>query len=89
MNGICVPPVHYIELNINFQKPDYVVNEGNQQGSITLRLREVQNSFTLTLYPVSITEARDPAGRFNMSTFITSVPVDAEATPGRYISIQK
>ena len=74
--------VHCIELNINFQESDYVVNEGDQQGSIVLRLREVQNSFTLTLYPVSITEARDPAG-FNVSLFITAVPADAHATPGK------
>ena len=83
MNYICVSPVHYIELNINFQEPDYVVNEDDQQGSITLQLREVQNSFTVTLYPVSISEARDSAGRFNVSTFITSVPVNAEATLGK------
>ena len=36
----------------------------------------------MTLYPVSITEARDSAG-FNVSAFIASVPLDAEATPGK------
>ena len=61
---------------------DYVVNEGDKQGSIILRLREVQNSFTLTLNPVSITEARDPDG-FNVSIYIGSVFADAKAMPGK------
>ena len=78
-----LPNFHCTELNIFFRESDYVVNEGDQHGSIILRLKEAQNSFTVTLYPVSITEARDPAGRFNVSAFITSVPVDAEATPGK------
>ena len=80
--GLCVPTVHCTELDINFHELDYVVNEGDQQGSIVLRLREVQNSFTVILYPVSITEARDPAG-FNVNAFIASVPPDAQATPGK------
>ena len=55
-----------------------------------MRFREVQNSLTMTLYPVTITEARDPAGRFDMSPFVSSVPADAEATPGKeVISSQK
>ena len=37
----------------------------------------------MSLYPVSIAEARDPAGRFNVSAFVTSVHPDAEATPGK------
>ena len=70
------------ELNINFQELDYVVNEGDREGSIVLWFREVQNSFTVTLHPVTIAEARDPAG-FNVSTCIGSVSADAEATPGK------
>ena len=81
-NGISIPIVNCTELNINFQESDYVVNEGDQQGSITLQLREVQNSFTMTLHPVSITDARNPTG-FNMSAFITSVTADIQATPGK------
>ena len=82
MNGIFVPTVHCTELNINFQELDYVVSEDDEQDSIVLRLREVQNSFTVTLYPVRITEARDPAG-FNVSDFVASISVDAQATPGK------
>ena len=52
------------------------------RGLFVLRLREVQNSFTLTLHPVTITEARDPAG-FNVSAFVAAVPPDAQATPGK------
>ena len=92
LNGICIPTVYCTELEINFQKSDYVVNEGDQQGSIILQLKDVQvqKSFTMSLYPVSIKEARDPAGRFNVSTFVTSVHPDAEATPGKgVISIAK
>lgn len=37
----------------------------------------------MTLYPVSISEARDSAGRFNMSAFVTSVHTDIEARPGK------
>ena len=89
LNCIFVSTVHYTELNINFQESDYVVNENDEQGSIILHLREVQNSFTVTLYPVSITEARDPAG-FNVSDFVASVPIDAQATPGkRFVPSQK
>ena len=69
-------------MNINFQELDYVVNEGDKQGLIALRLREVQNSFTLTLNPVSIIVARDPDG-FNVSTYIGSVFADAKAMPGK------
>ena len=36
----------------------------------------------MTLYPVTITEARDPAG-FNVSDFVAPVPEDAQATPGK------
>ena len=79
----CVPNVLCAELEINFQNSDYIVNEGDQEGLIILRLREVQNSFNVTLHPVTITEARDSAGRFNVSAFIASVPLDAEATPGK------
>ena len=82
LNAIFVPTVHCTELEINFQESYYVFNEGDQQGSIILRLREAQNSFNMTLYPVTITEARDPAG-FNVSAFIASVPTDAEATRGK------
>ena len=82
MKGIYVPTVYCAELNINFQESDYVVNEGDKQGSIILQLREVQNSFTLTLYPVTITEARDPDS-FNVTTYIGSVFADPEATPGK------
>ena len=76
--------VYCTELEINFQKSNYVVNEGDQQILINLRLKgaHVQNSFTMTLYPVSITEARDPAGRFNVSNFIAPVPADGQALPG-------
>ena len=79
---ISVPNVHFTVLNINFQETDYVVNEGDLQGSIILRLRETQNPFTVTLHPVTITEARDPAG-FNLSLFIAAVPADAQATQGK------
>ena len=75
---------HCTELEINFQKSDYIVNEGDRGGSIILQLREVQNSFTVTLYPVTITEARN-ASRFNVSAFVASVPAEAEATPGKVI----
>ena len=70
------------ELEIYFQESDYVFTENSQQGSIILQLSEVQNSFTMTLYPVNITEARDPTGSFDVSDFVASVSVDAEATPG-------
>ena len=81
-SGISVPTVHCTELNINFQETDYVVNEGDLQDLIVLRLREVQNSFTVTLYAVNITKARDPDG-FNVSDFVAPVPADAQATPGK------
>ena len=84
-NDIFVFSVYYTELEINFQESDYIVDEDDHGGSIVLQLSEVQNSFTMTLYPVSITEARDPAGRFNVSAFIASVPEDAQATPGKGI----
>ena len=76
--------VHCTGLEINFQKSDYIVNEDDSGGSIILQLREVQNSFTVTLYPVSITEARN-ARRFNVSAFVVSVPPEAEATPGKEV----
>ena len=81
-NGISVPTVHCTELEINFQESDYTVSESDEEGSIVLRLTEVQNSFTLTLHPVSISEARDSAG-FNVSAFVADVPANAQATPGK------
>ena len=78
-----LPTVYCTELNINFQESDYVVNEGDKQGLIILQLREVQNSFTMTLNPVSITEARKRDRHFNLSTCIGSVSADAEAMPGK------
>ena len=81
-NDTCVPTVHFTVLNINFRETDSVVNEGDLQGSIILRLRETQNPFTMTLHPVTITEARDPAG-FNVSLFVAAIPPDAQATPGK------
>ena len=54
-----------------------------------MQLREVENSFTLTLYPVTITEARDP-NRFNVSAFVADVSDDEQATPGKgVVPIQK
>ena len=88
INGISVPTVHFTVLNINFRELDYVVNEGDQQRSIILRLRETQNSFTLTLHPVTITEARDPDG-FNVSLFVADVPPDAQATGKEVVPSQK
>ena len=82
--SISVPTVHSTELEINFQEPHYVVNEGDQQGSIVVRIREVQNSFIMTLHPVTITEARDPAG-FNVSAFVAAIPAEAQATPGKEV----
>ena len=81
---------HCTELEINFQKSDYIVNEGDRRGSIILQLKEVQNSFTMTLHPVSITEARN-ASHFNVSAFVASVAAEAEATPGKevYLAIEK
>ena len=79
---------HCTELIINFREQDYVVNEGDQQGSIVLRMREVQNSFTVTLHPVNITKARDPAS-FNVSLFVAAVPADTQATPGKEIYLAK
>ena len=38
----------------------------------------------MTLYPASISEARDPAG-FNVSAFVADVPADAQAIPGKGI----
>ena len=83
MTLFCVFTVHCTEVGISFQESDYIFNEGDKDGSIVLQLSEVQNSFTMTLYPVSITEARDPAGRFNVGDFIASVTEDAQATPGK------
>ena len=57
--------------------------EGAQGETITVQLREVENSFTLTLYPVTITEAIDP-NHFNVSAFVDDVSEDDErATPGK------
>ena len=81
-NGISALTLHYTELEINFRELDYVVNEDDQAGSVVLRLRETQNPFNMTLHPVTITEARDPAG-FNVSRFIAAVTLDAQATPGK------
>ena len=78
----CTKNVRCTELNINFQESDYNVDEDDQEGLIVLRFREVQNSFTVTLHPVNITEARNPAG-FNVSYFVTPVTEDAQATPGK------
>ena len=91
LNGICVLTVHCTELNINFQESDYVVAEGDPdpQDPIIFRFREVQNSFTVTLHPVSITEARNPAGPFDVDTFISYVPADAEATPGNVVVLSQ
>ena len=84
LNAICVPNVHCTELEINFQESYYIVNEGDRGGSIILRLKEVQNSFTMTLHPVSITEARN-VSHFNVSAFVVSVPPEVEATPGKEV----
>ena len=81
-NGISVLTVHFTVLNINFRETDSVVNEGDLQGSIILRLRETQNPFTVTLHPVTIPEARDQDG-FNVSDFVADAPADAQATPGK------
>ena len=80
-NSISVPTIHCTGLEINFRELDYVVNEDDQVGSVVLRFRETQNSFNVTLHPVTITEARDPDG-FNVSAFIADVPADAQAMPG-------
>ena len=72
------------ELNINFRESDYVVNEGDQQHSIVLQLREVQNSFTMTLFPVNITGARNSAG-FNVSDFVAPFHPDTQASPGKRV----
>ena len=81
-NDTFVPTIHFTVLNINFRETDYVVNEGDKGGLIILRLRETQNPFTVTLHPVTITEARDPAG-INVSLFVAAVPADAQATAGK------
>ena len=76
--------LHYTEMEINFQKSHYMVNEGDRRVSIILQLREAQNPFTMTLHLVSITEARN-ASHFNVSAFVTSVPTEAKATPGKEV----
>ena len=81
--------IHGTELYILFQEHDYVFSEGDQEGSVMLRwFGELQNSFTVTLYTVTITEARDPAG-FNVSNFIWALPEDAQATPGEGVVLSQ
>ena len=76
--------VHCTELEINFQESEYIFSEDYRGSSIILQLKEVQNSFTVTLHPVSITEARN-ASHFNVSAFVASVPAEAKATPGKEV----
>ena len=82
MYSIIVPTVHCTELNINFQLRVVAVMEGDQGETITVYLREVENSFTLTLYPVTITEARNP-DNYNVSAFVADVSEGEQATPGK------
>lgn len=71
----------FTELEINFREADYSFTEGSpDRPRIELQFRQAQNPFTVTLYPVSITEALDPAG-FNTSAFISAEDI-SEATPG-------
>ena len=80
--------VHFIVLNINFGERDTSIYE-NQTRSIRLRFREAQNKFSLTLFPVTIDAARDPAN-FNLSdVFITadfSAPL-TQATAGKVVTL--
>ena len=72
-----------IGLDIYIEEDHYTVYEGQTQNPvIQLRFGRTQNSFTMTLFPVSITEAIDPTG-FNVGAFIAS-DNDAEATPGKW-----
>lgn len=72
----------FTELEINFREADYSFTEGSpDRPRIELQFRQAQDPFTVTLYPVSITEALDPAG-FNTSAFISAEDI-SEATPGK------
>ena len=79
--------VYYcIVLEINFEEPAYRLREGDPQlPPIRLLFRRTQSPITVSLFPVSITEAIDPAG-FNMGDFIPSGI--SEATPGTNVLSQ-
>lgn len=71
-----------VGLEINFGESDYSIMEGSpDRPRILFQFRRTQNPFTVTLHPVSITEALDPAG-FSASDFISAEDI-SEATPGK------
>ena len=73
--------IYCIGLHICIEEDHYTVHEGQTQTPVIhLQYGRTQNPFNMTLFPVSIKEAIDPAG-FNLSAFITSQ--DADATSGK------
>ena len=72
-------------LKINFDQSHYFFTEGMVSGpEIKVQFKRTQNSFTLTLYPVSLIDAVD---KFHVENFIVDPPqLDVErATAGKII----
>ena len=71
-----------IGLDVYTEEDHYTIIEGQTQTPVVwLQYGRTQNPFNMTLFPVSIKQAIDPAG-FNVSAFITSQTF-AEAKPGK------
>ena len=64
----------HIGLELNIEEADYSVIEGETENTvIKLQFRRTQNPFTVTVYPVNITQANK---RFNVGSFFTGEIVD-------------
>ena len=68
-----------IELEINIEETDYFVREGEILSTeMRLQLRGTQSPFTVTLYPISISEA---ISQFNLQCWIF-ISIHHKATAG-------
>ena len=66
--------LYHIGLEVNIEEADYSVIEGEAENTvIKLQFRRTQNPFTVTVYPVNITQANK---QFNVGNFFTGEVVD-------------
>ena len=67
----------FTELQINFEKLDYCIDEGDSTANlITMRYRRTENDFTLRLTPVSMS---DSESMYDVAAFVDPHDSDEEA----------
>ena len=68
---------------MNFGEKDYAINEGETlESGFTLELRSIQNPVTITIYPVSLTNAVNNFD-FNATDFLPMIGEVVDAMEGK------